>query len=239
MMNNLISVLVFSLFLSGNAHSYSQEQIDAMLLKASIANGVPLGLLSGIAKTESSMNPWALNINGEGYSFKSKRQLLETLTVIQQKQWLLKFKMYGAKQNSPHRRYFKTKKSAIGYAANLQRALSKQGRNNLKYAGETVSIERGEFSIRNLKVKSTDIGLMQVNFYHHAKEGQTVGYWLDMENNIDYAASFLSTLLKRHKNPIKAVAYYHSGTPKLQKIYIEKFLPNYKSELIRLTDASI
>ena len=82
--------------------------------------------------------------------------------------------------------------------------------------------------IRWLDTRSTDVGLMQINYLFHGRHFDNIESLLEPEINVHYAARHLKKLFKRHGNLGRAVAYYHSNTPEYQNTYLALFWPAYK-----------
>ncbi len=62
-------------------------------------------------------------------------------------------------------------------------------------------------------IKSIDVGCMQVNLYHHPHAFKTLNDAFDVEKNVAYAASFLTSLKVEHASWSAAVSHYHSANP--------------------------
>lgn len=71
-------------------------------------------------------------------------------------------------------------------------------------------------------MKSIDIGCMQVNLKHHPDAFASIHQAFDPKHNVAYAASFLRGHYDDMRNWNKAIAAYHSKTPK----YGNKYLAN-------------
>jgi len=86
----------------------------------------------------------------------------------------------------------------------------------------------------NLNSTSYDIGVMQINSQHLAKLSRYGIQAADLYEpctNIDVGAWILAQSIATHGYSWKAVAHYHSPTPKYQKPYIQKVakaMENYK-----------
>ena len=71
-------------------------------------------------------------------------------------------------------------------------------------------------------MKSIDIGCMQVNLKHHPKAFATLEQAFDPRYNVAYAAKFLRSNYDDLGNWKKAVAAYHSRTPKYGNKYMAR-----------------
>ena len=71
-------------------------------------------------------------------------------------------------------------------------------------------------------VSNIDIGCMQVNMHYHGEHFGSVEDAFDPARNAAYAAQFLNELQRSRGSWSEAVAYYHSGRPKLNRPYREK-----------------
>ena len=72
------------------------------------------------------------------------------------------------------------------------------------------------------KKKSIDVGCMQINTVYHLKNFKNLSHIVEPEENVKYAAIFLSKLYKKHKSWNEAVSRYHSSIPKRKKKYLKK-----------------
>ncbi|MGI9463492.1 MAG: transglycosylase SLT domain-containing protein [Aestuariivirgaceae bacterium] len=73
-----------------------------------------------------------------------------------------------------------------------------------------------------------DVGCMQINHYWHRGEFASLNDMFDPEQNVAYAARFLSELKLREKTWTLAVARYHAGPTKnaAQKRYVCRVITN-------------
>ena len=74
MMKLLAILLVFSLW--SQPLSAARESFDAFFAEPAAEFGLPEGLLAAIARVESGLNPWAINIAGRGYQCISREEAL-------------------------------------------------------------------------------------------------------------------------------------------------------------------
>lgn len=95
-------------------------------------------------------------------------------------------------------------------------------------AGQSMHFETKEAAIRAVKrllrqgIRSIDVGCMQVNLKYHPHAFTSVEEAFDPPVNMNYAASFLSRLKRRHGDWESAIRYYHSGTTRLNTKYHSK-----------------
>lgn len=66
-----------------------------------------------------------------------------------------------------------------------------------------------------------DVGIMQINYYWHGKNFDSITEMLCPKSNIEYGAKLLVSLYKRYKSWYKAVRLYHSSN----SIYYQKYTP--------------
>jgi hypothetical protein len=146
--------------------------------------GFPPQLLSAISLTETggsrsiipnqpkvfSTWPWTINVEGKGYTFKSKQEVINQVRQFQ--------------------------------------AMGK---------------------------RSIDVGCMQVNLKFHPDAFDSLEEAFDPVVNVLYGASFIKNLSDRHGSWMKAVEYYHSGTPAKYNIYRELVFKNWQKERNRHT----
>ncbi len=96
----------------------------------------------------------------------------------------------------------------------------------LNVSGRSIYFDKKEdvlnFLEKNADKKSIDVGCMQINTKYHLNNFENVSQMIEPEQNVKYAASFLSKLFKRHKSWNEAISRYHSSIPYRQKIYLKK-----------------
>src|SRR5690606_17964364 len=68
--------------------------------------------------------------------------------------------------------------------------------------------------------KSIDVGCMQVNLHHHPNAFATLDDAFDPQQNVAYAASFLSNLHQSSGSWRVAASHYHSKTPERGNLYV-------------------
>ena len=73
--------------------------------------------------------------------------------------------------------------------------------------------------LRAAKVKNIDVGCMQVNLAYHPDAFDDLDAAFEPASNVAYAASFLTRLYGETRSWSRAVAFYHSTTPKLGQAY--------------------
>ncbi len=72
------------------------------------------------------------------------------------------------------------------------------------------------------KKKSIDVGCMQINTRYHLQKFNDLDDIVDPQENVKYAAKFLSKLYKKHRSWNEAISRYHSSIPKKKKVYLKK-----------------
>ena len=88
-------------------------------------------------------------------------------------------------------------------------------------------------AVRRLQQKGVtciDVGCMQINLQYHPEAFSNLEEAFDPAVNIAYGASFLKNLHASHNDWNKAVAHYHSATPKLNKPYQNKVLQTWLAQ---------
>jgi soluble lytic murein transglycosylase-like protein len=78
------AAIAFVLLLLHQPLLADQLSLAPMFQEAAQAWGVPTAWTQAIARVESGLNPWALNIEGRGYTFASKAKALEKAQQAQQ-----------------------------------------------------------------------------------------------------------------------------------------------------------
>ncbi len=76
-------------------------------------------------------------------------------------------------------------------------------------------------------IKSIDVGVMQVNLYHHPHAFKNLEQAFDPSYNVAYAVKFLKQLYKKFKSWELAVGHYHSATPIYNKRYRKMVMANW------------
>ena len=96
----------------------------------------------------------------------------------------------------------------------------------LNVSGRSIYFDKKEdvlnYLEKNADKKSIDVGCMQINTKYHLNNFENVSQMIEPEQNVKYAASFLSKLFKKHKSWNEAISRYHSSIPHRQKIYLKK-----------------
>jgi soluble lytic murein transglycosylase-like protein len=67
--------------------------------------------------------------------------------------------------------------------------------------------------------KNIDLGCMQINWMHHGHNFRSVEHALEPRINVHFGAMFLRKKFEQVGNWHKAIAHYHSATPKLGEKY--------------------
>lgn len=99
---------------------------------------------------------------------------------------------------------------------------------SLNHAGKSLffdeKAEALEYLEKNItpEFKNIDVGCMQINVRWHRENFDSLDAMLDPRKNIEYAASFLTTLKSGKGSWEKAIKHYHSATPKLNVKYYAK-----------------
>ena len=99
---------------------------------------------------------------------------------------------------------------------------------SLNHAGRSLFFESKHEAIKYLEnnitadFKNIDVGCMQINVRWHREHFGSFSLMIDPQKNIQYAATFLSSLKKIHGSWEEAIKHYHSATPKLNRKYFAK-----------------
>jgi len=157
------SILGMLLFLNvTSTYAATEQSISRVVASVERRYNIPRNLLLSIAKVESDVSPFAINIEGKPILAKSKE---EAINIVQS------------------------------------------------------YLDKG--------VTNIDIGLLQINWRFHGENFDDVSELLDINKNLDYAASFLKKLYKTHGSWQKAVQYYHSARPKHYRKYSRKIITTW------------
>ncbi len=80
-----------------------------------------------------------------------------------------------------------------------------------------------EYLKKNINFKkSIDVGCMQINTRYHLKNFKNLSQIIEPEENVKYAAIFLSSLFKKYKSWNEAISRYHSSVPIKKEKYLKK-----------------
>jgi len=210
------TLLVFATKLSASPYI---PLIDA----AAARHGVDPIVLRTIAEQESNKYPWVANVDGESLRFPDKPSAVRTLWMISRAPWMVKSVDFKGRS---HRRFFRTQQAASVYVTQLARSTALKRRHD-----SAKGLERGEFRVRQLHLVNTDLGIAQINYRWHGKGVASVEKWLDPAFNLDYAASHLAALKRKHGTDLAAAGFYRSGNSKPRRAYMANFLPRYEKEL--------
>ena len=97
----------------------------------------------------------------------------------------------------------------------------------LNVSGKSIYFDTKEEMLNYLKQslpekKSIDVGCMQINTKYHLKNFKDLNQIIEPEENVKYAAIFLSKLFKQYRSWNEAIARYHSSLPKRKEKYLKK-----------------
>ncbi len=97
----------------------------------------------------------------------------------------------------------------------------------LNVSGKSIYFDNKEEILSYLKInikkkKSIDVGCMQINTKYHLKNFKDLNHIVEPEENVKYAAIFLSNLYKKYKSWNEAIARYHSSLPNKKQKYLKK-----------------
>ena len=85
-------------------------------------------------------------------------------------------------------------------------------------------------------IRNIDVGCMQINLGYHGDAFASLEDALDPEQNVAYAARFLSQLHNQTRSWIRSIERYHSGTPALGHAYRERVQKLWPIERARAAD---
>ncbi|MBV1920460.1 MAG: transglycosylase SLT domain-containing protein [Pseudomonadales bacterium] len=223
----VVSIAFFALTNSTTAQAASNQlsknapandKHASIFKQAAAKHGISETVLRSICEVESQNNPWAFNVNGEGFQPDSLTDALNQIDSIHSRPWLLKLSF---KRQASTRLFYRNKKDAqLALIDILQDA---------KHWGFEAPKKT---HIRLLDVKSTDIGYMQINWRFHGRHFNSMADLYDPAVNIDYSARYIKKLIRRHGSMSKAVAFYHSNTQRYQAIYLDNFWPIYQKHIL-------
>ncbi|WP_230383550.1 MULTISPECIES: transglycosylase SLT domain-containing protein [Pseudomonas syringae group] len=213
---------IVALGLALNAASAICSPYDSMIDRAARNHGVDPIVLRAIAAHESNKNPWTFNADGEPFRYQDKETAVRVLWSLTKAPWMVKaISLKGER----FRRFFTSQASANSYAKNIR-----DSSRLILRVDDSKVVNKGEVRVRALRLINTDIGIAQVNYRWNGQGIATVQTWFDPHYNLEFAATRIAELKKKHKNEIEAVGYYHSATPVYRKKYLEYFIPKYNEE---------
>lgn len=213
------ALFIFIALLYANAACASKDpyQLNELFWFYGKKYNVDPVVLQSIAEQETNLHPWSFNVHGEAFSANDKAQAINFLKELNKNPWMVKVRYKDqAGKNKSSRWFFPNQQKAVKKLESVETLRLK------KRLSPILSHE-----VRKLKVISTDIGLMQINFLWHHKNFPHVDFLFDPANNIDYAAKHIKDLIDRHGDLFVAIAHYHSNTPKYQEIYIKRWTRIY------------
>lgn len=205
----------------------SANGLNTLIEQSSMKRNVNANILRAIIETESHGHPWTLNIDGEGFKFKSKDAAVSALWNLTKNQYLLKVNGLGSGRDL--RIFFPNQSSASAYVRSL--IISDRTGVYSKLTQRTDQskvLQESQYRIRKIWLINTDIGIAQINYRFNGRGIASVQKWLDPSFNIDYAARKIAEIKKsRNVSDFEAAGFYHSATPALRSRYlseIKKFL---------------
>ena len=86
--------------------------------------------------------------------------------------------------------------------------------------------------------RNIDVGCMQVNLRYHPEAFADLETAFDPASNVDYAADLLKRLRQEARSWTKAIAFYHSRTPKFNGPYRLKVFRAWREERHRANRAT-
>lgn len=213
--------LGIALLLALSAHAEASD-FDPMIDAAAARHGVDKIVLRAIAQHESRKYPWIFNADGEPFRFNDKTSTVQALWGLTQAPWMVKHRPLSGKGA---RRFFRSQPAAQAYASKMARSFGLSLRTD-----DSKEILRGEIRVRKLRMNNTDLGIAQINYRSHDTGLASVQRWLDPAFNLNYAASYLAKLKRKHGSDLAAVGFYHDRRPAIQKVYMSHFMPKYEQE---------
>lgn len=205
-----VASLIFGFLLAASAHA---DVFDDYGRKHNINPNV----LRSIASIESNLNPHAVNFDGESFTtIKSRTDAVRLINAIKKHPFMVRVDIPKVKQ--PERYFYD----------NLAAASARKAAVAARIAAGELS-RSAKISVRRLDVKNFDVGLMQINHRWHGSKFADVDSMFDIHKNLDYAASYIKSLQRKHGSVTKAIAHYHSPTDWRQEQYLSKFDRSYRS----------
>lgn len=87
-------------------------------------------------------------------------------------------------------------------------------------------------------VRNIDVGCFQINYRWHGNGFVSVDDLLDPVNNTRYAESFLRSLIQESGSLRVAVGWFHSRTPELSAVYLQKIESQLKEMSVQVSVSS-
>tara|TARA_R110002124_G_scaffold128157_23_gene288791 strand:+ start:19443 stop:20138 length:696 start_codon:yes stop_codon:yes gene_type:complete len=206
----------------------SASSYDHLIDAAAQRHGLDRFVLRALINVETQGNPWSFNCDGEGFSFDSKQEALISLFQLSQNPWMVKV---STRSHQKIRHFFPNRNFAETYLNELVNNSSDPAIANIRIlSDDEKAVHEGQARIRKLWMINTDIGIAQIN-YRYFGENRPVQHWFDPAFNIDFAASLLAQHKQVTGDDIEAAGRYHSKTPSLRDLYLEKLIPAYNREI--------
>jgi hypothetical protein len=184
--------------------------------------GIDPRLLRAIALRESAENPYALNINGEDAHCESRSAALSALHIAVQNPWVLRLppgSLHEYVDRAPpasHRCLFHGLQHDRLWFPSEQTARGFARRHGL------------EVRPRRLNTTSTDVGLMQINWYYHGERVSALPELLDPLVNLRAAAEFLRELALRYDTREVIERYHGASDLQRRRDYREAVFHRYR-----------
>ncbi len=192
--------------LSGAANANSAQAIAPAMVPPTAQNAAIAGDYKRNALDAADLCAAAIDIAERDYGMPNK--MLRAISLGESGRWMEEegrsVSWPWTVTNGGGGQYFPTKQAAIAHVRLLQ--------------------ARGE---RNI-----DVGCMQINLRAHPDAFESLTEAFDPETNVAYSADFLDRLRTREGSWEKAVGYYHSATPELNKRYRDK-ISGLQAKLLR------
>lgn len=179
-------------------------------------------VIRSIASVESKFNPWALNINGESADCTTKQEAIDGLNYVYQRPYLVIVKTG-------------TYKNVLGVKSELNCVLhtnNKYGDYERMWFNSKTSLDTfiDKYNIlpidtRKLNIESVDIGIMQINWYHHKNMVKDATKLFDPLYNVRYGTQYLKSLITQYGSIYIAIGKYHNKkNQSRQDAYREKII---------------
>ncbi len=180
-------------------------------------------LLQAIASVESRENPYALNVNHEDLHCGSRRETEQALHYIVGRPWVIHLPRGSIE-------------TYVDVEPPISCALRGHFHDRLWFSSEadaTTFVDHHglDSAPQHRNVQSTDIGLLQINWYYHGDQVSGALALLDPAYNLDYAARYLTRLVRKH-GVDEAIGRYHGASSAARRAdYQDRVLATYRGLL--------
>jgi len=162
--------------------SIASDEIRKKIHNAELEHDIPTGLLLAIAKIETGLKNWAMNIDGISVFAKDEAQAIQVLKTVASSH---RYGVQGRNNGVLFAGFYKTEYEAKAKSRDLERK------------NQLIKVKNNYYT--KINPIYTDVCVMQINYRYHGPEHfKNINEMFDVDKCIHYAASYLSKLIKKH-----------------------------------------